>query len=128
VIDGDTIEIHGQRIRLHGVDTAETDQVCQDAGGRDYRCGVIATRALARLIGSAVVTCRKTDADRHGRTVAVCHTGGTDLSGWLVTEGLGLAFRRYSFEHVAEEDRARAHGRGLWAGRFTPPWEWRQPR
>jgi endonuclease YncB( thermonuclease family) len=31
VIDADTIEIHGQRIRLHGIDAPEGGQTCLDA-------------------------------------------------------------------------------------------------
>ena len=46
VIDGDTIEIHGLRIRLQGIDTPERYQRCRDARGREYRCGDTATAAL----------------------------------------------------------------------------------
>ncbi len=46
VVDGDTIEISGTRIRLHGIDAPEKAQTCKDAGGKDYRCGQRAALAL----------------------------------------------------------------------------------
>jgi len=44
---------------------------------------------------------------------------------WLVAQGLALAYRHYSVDYVAAEDEARAAGRGMWAGTFEPPWDWR---
>jgi endonuclease YncB( thermonuclease family) len=50
VIDGDTIEIHGQRIRLHGIDAPESRQLCEK-NGQEYRCGQQASLALADMVG-----------------------------------------------------------------------------
>jgi endonuclease YncB( thermonuclease family) len=128
VIDGDTIELQRVRIRLFGVDAPESGQVCQDAGGRDYRCGQQAAFALADRIGKATVACAKKDTDRYNRIVAMCQVGSTDLGAWLVSQGHAVAFRRYSADYVADEEKARATRRGIWVGRFAMPWDWRAGR
>jgi endonuclease YncB( thermonuclease family) len=126
VIDGDTLEIRGTRIRFHGVDAPESAQTCQDATGRAYRCGQQAALALSDKIGSANVTCLQKDTDRYQRIVAQCSAGGIDLNGWLIEQGYALAYRQYGTDYVPQEDAARRAKRGLWVGSFTPPWDWRR--
>lgn len=125
VIDGDTIEIHGQRIRLHGVDAPESNQTC-DFNGARQRCGQQAALALSDRIGRRTVSCEQRDRDRYGRLVAVCRVGGEDLSEWLVREGWALAYRKYSSDYVTDEREAENGKRGIWASTFVVPWEWRR--
>ena len=124
VIDGDTIEIHGQRIRLFGIDAPESGQTCL-RDGQPWRCGQQAGLALAEKIGRASVRCEERDRDRYGRIVAVCFTQGVDLNRWLVANGLAMAYRRFSLAYVDEEGAAQASRLGIWRGEFVPPWEWR---
>jgi endonuclease YncB( thermonuclease family) len=125
VIDGDTIKIRGAKIRLHGIDAPESAQFCK-AKEKTYRCGTSATLALARRIVGKSVSCDERDRDRYGRIVAVCHAGGEDLNAWLVSEGLALAYRRYSTDYIDQEQAAREAKRGLWRGEFVKPWQWRK--
>ncbi len=48
VIDGDTLEIHGQRIRLHGIDSPESRQLCR-LDGKPWQCGKDAANARSNF-------------------------------------------------------------------------------
>jgi len=127
VIDGDTIEIHGQRIRLYGIDAPEASQLCE-LGGKPWRCGQASANALAEYVGRRTVTCKPRDRDRYGRLVAACSVGGARISAWMVREGWAVAYRRYSQDFVADEAAARAAKRGIWRSTFILPWDWRAQR
>ena len=125
VIDGDTIEVRGERIRLYGIDTPESSQLC-DLGGQPYRCGQQAALALADKLGEKTVHCTEKDVDRYGRTVAVCLAGNEDINRWITFQGWALAYRKYSLDYVDAEDEARMASRGLWRGGSEQPWDWRK--
>lgn len=128
VLDGNTIEMAGQVIRLFGIDAPEQKQICK-ADGHSWRCGEHATFALADIIGRTWVDCDKKDLDPQGRLIAVCRVGGPkgkDLGAHMVAEGMALADRKTSNNYVADEDAARAAKKGLWRGKFTKPWDWRR--
>ena len=125
IIDGDTIVIAGERIRLHGIDAPESRQTCI-ADDVTWPCGQHATAALTEFIGGAPVSCQEQGTDRYGRTIATCTVQGEDIERWLVLNGWALAYRRYSTEYVAQEQAAQAARRGLWRGEFVQPWNWRR--
>lgn len=126
VIDGDTLEIQGIRVRLWGIDAVESSQTCLDAAGKTWPCGRRAAFALADFIGQRTVTCQRRDTDRYGRMVAVCSVGGVEINRWLVEQGWALAYVRYGGSvYLNTQQQAQALKRGIWQGRFTPPWEYR---
>ena len=126
VIDGDTIEIGRQRIRLHGIDAPESGQACGDADGKRYLCGSRAAFALANLVGETNVRCTPLDRDQYGRIVARCFARDTDVAGFLVRSGWALDWPRYSGgEYASEQQDATNAKRGMWIGKFVEPWNWR---
>lgn len=126
VIDGDTLEIHGMRIRLHGIDAPESAQLCERPSGKTWRCGQQASLALSDRIGSSSVTCRRTDTDRYGRMVAVCTEEGGDINAWMVAEGWAVAYTSYSRDYAGLEVTAKAASSNIWSGAFVMPWDWRR--
>lgn len=125
VTDGDTIRVAGVAVRLHGIDAPESAQTCRRAGA-EYPCGRKATDALRVLISGRPVTCQERDRDRYGRVVAVCTVAGRDIGAAMVEGGHAVAFVRYSRDYQAHEDRARAARRGMHAGEFVRPEDWRK--
>lgn len=129
VIDGDTIEIHGERIRLEGIDAPESAQPCiHRETGQNWRCGQRAALWLDDLIGARPVTCTSAGADRYRRVLAHCSVGGRDIGAAMVRNGWAMAYTRYSDRYEPEEAEARKAGVGIWQTEFDPPWDWRRSR
>ncbi|MGR3504033.1 thermonuclease family protein [Pseudaestuariivita sp.] len=121
VIDGDTFEVAGTRVRLHGIDAPERGQTCTTEQGVAWACGAwVTSRVHARFDGT-LAECLPLDRDRYDRVVATCQVGGVDVGGWIVAEGYGFAYRRYSMSYDLVEKQAAAADRGLWAMNVTRP-------
>lgn len=125
VLDADTIRIQETRVRLVGVDAPETDQICIAGDGQRWLCGIAARDAVSRLIASRPVRCTVSGEDVYTRKLATCTVAGESINRWLVREGFALAYVKYSREYVDEEKQAKDSRRGLWAGAFIAPWDWR---
>jgi endonuclease YncB( thermonuclease family) len=124
VIDGDTIVVAGEHVRLQGIDAPEMHQTCT-AYGQEWPCGRTAADWLKDRLRGQQVDCIGHARDRYGRLLAVCYSGGENLNEQLVREGWALDFRKYSTDYLQAESEAKRAGAGIWRGTFDPPWEWR---
>ena len=125
VVDGDTLELGGQRVRLYGIDAPERSQIC-DRNAQGWKCGQWSARVLQDLVASGSVRCVTQDRDSYGRDVAICRAGSTDLGQAMVQAGAALAYARYSARYVTDEAQARSAGRGVWSGSMVTPEAYRQ--
>ena len=126
IIDGDTLEIHGTRIRLWGIDAPESSQLCRGEDSEQYRCGAQAANELDAFIERRPVSCLPISLDRYGRTVATCAVAATDLGQWLVRNGLALDWPEYSkTKYAADQRDAERAGLGIWKGTYVEPWLYR---
>ena len=125
ISDGDTITISGMKVRLNGIDSPERSQTCRK-DGVNWKCGYGVTETLRGWLDAKEVRCLGDTKDQYGRLIADCFVDGYNVNARLVYEGLALAYRKYSQKYVPQEDEARATNRGLWAGEFVAPWDWRR--
>ena len=122
VIDGDTLRIGSTRIRLSGIDAPELDQTCAASDGAEWSCGMKAKDFVEKLVRGDTLSCRRSGRDRYGRALGRCTDQGADVgeaivaAGWATTE----------FDYAAAEAGARSAKRGIWAGTFIAPADWRR--
>jgi endonuclease YncB( thermonuclease family) len=125
VVDGDTIDVAGTRIRLEGIDAPESDQACQRRWLGRWACGTAAMATLSSLLKDAEVACDTTGMDKYHRILAVCYAGGRDINATMVRQGLAWAFVKYSRRYVAEEAAARSERIGIWQADTMTAWDYR---
>ncbi len=125
VVDGDTVRVGQRTIRLVGIDAPELKQTCE-LNGETWNCGEESARQLRDLIADDDLFCTGFEIDQHGRLLAQCNNRLGNVNQLMVQQGWAMAFQLYSDDYVADEIRAKAGRRGLWASSFTLPWDFRQ--
>ena len=140
IMDGDTVEVSGKRVRLLGIDAPELKQFCTNTSTMsNFPCGAIAKNALVQKVGTFPMVCavqEKTDV--FGRLLGYCgirvnastlaSRPASSLNAWMVRSGNALAYRQYSTAFIDQEEAAKKSKQGLWAKnvKFEEPWEWRK--
>lgn len=123
VVDGDSMTILGDRIRLYAIDAPELHQPCSQGG----ECGSRARDHLVKVINGRSLVCEKLDTDRYGRDVAQCFIDqapesgkpvkGEDIARAMVRDGQAMAYRKIDGRYAADEPASFD---------FDPPWDWRE--
>ena len=134
VIDGDTVKIKNNKIRLSGIDAPELNQLCSKvflslsfiSFTKKYYCGKISTEKLKRLLKNEIILCKVDNIDRYKRKLATCYKNKLNINSWLVRNGYALAYIKYSKKYILQEKDAKRDQLGIWQGTFENPWDWRK--
>jgi endonuclease YncB( thermonuclease family) len=131
VVDGDSIEIHGERIHILDIDAPERAQFCfkksEAIEEGAWPCGQQAALALSDWIGQQNVTCDVSKRVKQDGWSGRCVVAGQDAGEWLAENGWAVPDRNCKCDVVREAaHRARAAQIGIWTSAFTLPWEWRK--
>tara|TARA_B100000287_G_C20100729_1_gene570226 strand:- start:82 stop:561 length:480 start_codon:yes stop_codon:yes gene_type:complete len=125
IIDGDTIHIGKNKIRLHAIDAPETKQICKK-NDIEWNCGLESTKFLKNLIGNHKIECIINGKDIYKRYIGVCYIDNIDLNSQMVINGWAIAYRYYSLDYIKEEEQARLKKVGIWIGDFEEPYLFRK--
>ena len=137
IIDGDSLEINNNKIRLFGIDAPEKKQICKKpyliisflislGFQKKYECGLLATKQLKKLINNKTLKCISESKDRYNRYLSICYLKNKDINSWLVKNGYAIAYKKYSKKYILEEQHAKKNKLGIWKGTFQNPEEWRK--
>ena len=125
IIDGDTIHIEKNKIRLYGIDAPEINQTCT-INKIIWECGLESSQALGSIILEEEVRCEIVDIDRYKRFVAKCIVNNINLNQYMVQNGWAIAYRYYSSDYINDENIAKNNIAGIWQGKFQDPYLFRK--
>ena len=124
-IDGDTIHINNNKIRLHGIDAPEIKQTCL-INNNKWNCGIESKNALENLLLKKEVICEINDIDRYSRFIGICFINKKNINQYMVKNGWAIAYRYYSLDYIEEEEIAKNNKVGIWQGSFIEPYLFRK--
>ncbi|MGL4406723.1 MAG: thermonuclease family protein [Notoacmeibacter sp.] len=119
-MDGDSLRLGDEEIRLWGIDAPELQQQCRNTQG-SFACGREAQKQLKKLITNVNLVCKGLGRDRYDRLLGVCRIGTKDINAEMVRGGFAYAYGGYT----VEESQARATKAGIWQAENERPKSYR---
>lgn len=123
-VDSTLFDALDRRFRLVQAQAVPREEVCRDASGRRFACGLQGRASLQNHIVGKTVICRRLflgDPDKTGIVDARCSVDGEDLALFQIRAGWAVPSGHADAEHRAAYEDARARRVGVWAGAWEAP-------
>lgn len=127
IIDGDTIYINKNKIRLHGIDAPEINQPCI-LENKKWLCGKDSANELVKITNNQIINCNIISTDKYKRYIAICYANKININQIMVRKGWAIAYRYYSKDYVKDEEYARKNKSGIWKSKFEEPYIFRKKK
>jgi len=121
VVDGDSLEIDGVRIRLKGIDAPEYLQYCFDENKKKYECGKMSREYLEELTQSEDFYCKSNEKDKYKRELSVCYAEGKDINELMIKQGWAIPYRTKNPLYYEAQTVAKTNKSGMHRGKFIAP-------
>lgn len=128
VIDGDSIKVGKNEVRLFGLDAPEYSQTCFNAKKEEYSCGQMSRDFLVNLANKKQVECFYSQKDKYDRYLSKCYIDKVSINEEIIKNGMAVIYNfTESDEKMNElEKEAKAKKLGIWKGSFQLPKEYRK--
>jgi endonuclease YncB( thermonuclease family) len=127
-IDGDSLYVDDNEVRLLYIDAPEYKQECLNSKGQSYRCGAASADFLKKLVQNKQIICKYSHKDRYNRFLAICFIGKESINELIVKNGMAVIYnlQQASKNIITLEEEAKSLKKGIWQGHFQLPQDYRR--
>ena len=125
-ISANLFYVGGRYVKLFGVDSPDSDQICSNMYGTAYNCGAESLSWIINEIDDDPIKCYLLKLDHNGKDTGICLWKDKDVGTMVVSAGWGVAKTDETDIYKPYEAKAQSDSLGLWQGSFYLPEDWRE--
>ena len=121
VVDGDSLKLGEQNVRLAHIDAPEYYQTCKRADKSTYNCGIKAREKLESLLKLGKLSCKTVGRDIYNRDMSECFAGRTNINLEMVRSGWAVVYKSGDAAYLEAQADAKRAKLGIWQGKYMKP-------